>query len=116
MSAKTIYRKRINHQAIDSEWQKIQEASNSKDIVKVRSAVLSADKLVDYLLKAKGYQGKTIAERVKKARNEFGDLYDKFWGAHKSRNRIVHELGNEVRYYEAQQSLKIFMQVIQRIK
>ncbi len=108
--------KSVNSQFTEGEYQKIKDALNSKDLAKVRGAVLTADKLVDYLLKAKGFSGDTLALKVKSARKELGDTYEKFWDAHRTRNRLVHEIENEVRFNEAKEALKKYKEVIEKLK
>lgn len=109
-------KKALNEEIIQNELEKIRNAVLSKDARIIRGAVLSADKLIDHILKSKGYQGETMAERVKAAQNEFGILYNAFWDAHKSRNRIAHEVENEVRYNEALDALIKLQSIIQKIR
>lgn len=55
-----------------------------------KHAVLDADKLLDYALKAKGFSG-SLGEKLKKAGPRFSDL-DGVWSAHKLRNKLAHEI------------------------
>lgn len=55
-----------------------------------RHAVLEGDKLLDLLLKKRGYTG-TLGEKLKKADRQFACIQE-LWDAHKLRNRIAHEL------------------------
>lgn len=68
-------------------------------------AVMDADKLLDYALKCKGFQG-TLGEKLKKAGSRFSDL-NGIWSAHKLRNQLAHELGN-VQNEEAKRALSQF--------
>ncbi|MGB0757710.1 MAG: hypothetical protein ACPGO5_04620 [Patescibacteria group bacterium] len=53
-------------------------------------AIIEADKLLDYLLKARHIAGTTLGERLKVACYKHKELRN-VWEAHKVRNRIVHE-------------------------
>lgn len=53
-------------------------------------AVFEADKLLDHALKARGFNGDTMGERLKSARGSFMNN-DSIWQAHKLRNRLAHE-------------------------
>jgi len=68
-------------------------------------AILDADKILDYALKKKGFNG-SLGEKLKKAGPKFSKLND-IWSAHKLRNRIAHEL-SEVNKKEAKKALKQF--------
>ena len=67
-----------------SYWQKI------NGIPDKRHAVLEADKLLDALLKHKGYSG-SLGEKLKAADECFNNI-DQVWRAHKLRNRLAHEM------------------------
>ncbi len=56
-----------------------------------KASILDADKLLDYSLKKKGYEG-SLGEKLKKAKGHFSRIND-VWSAHKLRNRVAHELG-----------------------
>jgi hypothetical protein len=55
-----------------------------------RDAILDADKLLDYALGKKGYDG-TLGEKLKKCGKSFSDI-NGIWMAHKMRNSIAHEM------------------------
>lgn len=80
----TFKQKELNY--IHSHWVRIIDTfpNNPKE------AILDADKLLDYALKVKGFQG-TLGDKMKKARFRFSDV-NGVWTAHKLRNRIAHEL------------------------
>ncbi len=70
-------------------WQKIEQLQNQGD-TGWQLAVLEADKLLDQALKAAGYPGQTMGDRLKDAQRAFRDT-DAVWQAHKLRNRLAHE-------------------------
>lgn len=71
-----------------------------------QTAILDADKLLDQILKIKGYQG-SLGEKLQKAQALFNDP-DNIWQAHKTRNRIAHELNYQINPQTAQKVLNQF--------
>lgn len=67
-----------------SNWKRIRALSDQ------RHAVLEADKLLDHVLKKRGFQG-SLGEKMKKARSIFSNN-NALWEAHKVRNKVAHEL------------------------
>lgn len=114
-SRKPIKKDYLSYKAIEDRWNQIKDAKGSNDINKLRSALLKADKLVDHVLQKKGYTGETLALKVKQARKDLGDTYEKFWDAHRTRNRLVHEIEDDVRYHEAQEALNKYEEVLQKL-
>lgn len=67
---------------------------DSHNEIELKHAVMEADKLVDYALKAQGYRGETFADRLRSAEKNMGqDVYNQLWQGHKIRNQIAHESG-----------------------
>lgn len=81
--------KGVNREEFRLKWLKI-ESKLGEDESANQMAVINADKLLDQALKMRGFSGETMAERMKKAENQFKDKKS-VWLAHKLRNRIVHE-------------------------
>ena len=81
--------KGLNQQQYRSKWLKI-EGAVTDDESSLHLAVLNADKLLDTALKARGFRGDTMGERMKSARSTFRSN-DAVWAAHKLRNKIAHE-------------------------
>lgn len=79
----------INQNQFRSKWLSI-ESSVGDDAGSQHLAVLNADKLLDQALKARGYKGETMGDRLKNARTTFKNN-DSVWAAHKLRNQIAHE-------------------------
>jgi hypothetical protein len=70
----------------------IERLINSDNDIEVKHAVMEADKLVDHILKLKGYAGESFADRLRAA-EKFIDrnTYESLWYAHKIRNQIAHD-------------------------
>lgn len=100
---------------IQYKWNSLQGARVSKNIASLKSAVITADKLVDHALKSIGSKGNTMAERIKNSKNALGDKYDKVWDAHRTRNRMVHEIDTEVRFHEAQKALDLYEEILKQL-
>jgi hypothetical protein len=67
-------------------------------------AIIDADKLLDEALKKRGFNGKTMGERLVAAQRSLTNN-DSVWYAHKLRNRLVHEPGVRLKKREAQNAL-----------
>ena len=83
---------------------KIRGLTTSSDESKLKSAVLEADKLLDYVLKSKKVRGETLGDRLKNSKNLFStSSYNKVWEVHKLRNRLAHEMNfnPDVRYLKS---------------
>lgn len=88
-------------QYIQSHWIAIIDSFNSHP----KNAILDADKLLNYVLERRGFEG-SLGEKLKKAGPRFSDL-NGVWSAHKLRNRIAHEFG-EIDTGLAKRALKQF--------
>ncbi|MBI5413347.1 hypothetical protein HZA42_03310 [Candidatus Peregrinibacteria bacterium] len=75
-----------------------------------RHSVLEADKLVDFVLKRKGYEGQ-MSDKLRKAEGIFSNS-NALWSAHKLRNKIAHEVGFEVSKEDAKSALSAFKQAL----
>ncbi len=65
----------------------------SGDFLHKKSALIDADKLLDFVMKSSGLRGETMGDRLKNAEKRFErNMYNKIWEAHKLRNRLVHEI------------------------
>jgi hypothetical protein len=85
-----------NRTYIITKRQEIESLLNSESEIELKHAVMEADKLVDHVLRIKGHQGETFADRLRSAQGAIeSNLYDKIWQGHKVRNQLAHE--NELR-------------------
>lgn len=74
-------------------------------------SVLNFDKLLDEALKARGFKGKTMGERMKNSATSFSDR-NGVWTAHKLRNTIAHESDAHVTYDQARRALYNFRKAL----
>ena len=71
--------------------QEIDNLLNSQNIIELKHAVMEADKLVDFVLRKKGYKGETFADRLRNAEKHIDhSTYQNLWDGHKIRNQIAH--------------------------
>lgn len=76
---------------IQQNWKNIESLMQSQYSSDWNMAVLAADTLLDDALKAKGYDGATMAERLKIVDPTQLPSLDRVWSAHRLRNAIAHD-------------------------
>ncbi len=96
----------LDVESFRSKWLKI-EGSIIDDEASCHLAILNADKLLDTALKARGFTGDTMGERMKSARATFSNN-NAVWAAHKLRNQIAHEPDVNIKPKTARYALKAF--------
>lgn len=72
-------------------WEHIRELANSSNSSDWNMAVLRADALLDDALAHLGYEGTTMAERLKISDPTKLQSLDRIWSAHRLRNMIAHD-------------------------
>ncbi|MFH1769442.1 MAG: hypothetical protein ABH833_02120 [Parcubacteria group bacterium] len=78
------------------DWEQIKRSSTSLQEAEWKLSIIQADKLVDEMLRTKGYEGESMGERLKSIDpNSFSSLQD-VWEAHKLRNLLVHDMNYAV--------------------
>lgn len=83
-----------------------------------KAAIFEADKLLDSALRQSGFKGETMGERLKSARQHFGNnaVYQGLWEAHKMRNALAHEVGFDVPKVVGRQHLNQFKAGLQYLR
>ena len=72
-------------------WQEIKALADSGNPSDWNMAVLRADALLEDVLAHRGYEGETIAERLKIVDSSALPSLDRLWSAHRLRNMIAHD-------------------------
>lgn len=72
-------------------WNRIRELANSSSPSDWNMAILRADALLDDMLQHLGYQGTTLAERLKVVDPTKLQSLERVWSAHRLRNMIAHD-------------------------
>lgn len=105
------YLSTYDQQVIKTKWGQVEELLISDSPSARRSAVLEADKILDYALD-RLFPGLTsTGERLKLAKEYFRghyEDYDKLWFAHKVRNEMVHNINFEMPSVEAKNTTEKF--------
>lgn len=86
------------------------------DLMHMKSVVIDADKLLDYVMKSRGVKGETMGERLKKVDKYFDkNKYNQIWSAHKMRNQLVHEVDFTVMESELKESYSTLKSAIYKL-
>ena len=96
----------VDRDEIRVRWEAILASSKAGGLG-LKSAVTDADKLLDYVMKTKGYRGATMADRLRSAGPDLKNR-DAVWRAHKLRNVIAHEVNFDLVATQAQDALRGF--------
>jgi hypothetical protein len=93
----------------NEKWEQVQTHINSKNPSEWRLAIIEADIMLDELLKASGYHGDTVGERLKAVEPSDFTSLEAAWEAHKVRNQIAHQgSGFEINEREAKRVINLF--------
>lgn len=99
-------RSKLDREYYRAQWQNIEQLQNQGGSG-WQLAILEADKLLDQALKAAGYPGQTMGDRLKDARSAFRSN-DHVWQAHKLRNRLAHETNVQLNSIVVSRALRQF--------
>ncbi|HEY1074758.1 MAG TPA: hypothetical protein VGE59_03625 [Patescibacteria group bacterium] len=106
----------LDTREVAARWSDIQTSIGLGGTTHFGSAIVSADKLLDHVLRQKGYAGETMGDRLKSAKDDISPaVYHYAWQAHKLRNRLVHEVGGEVVSFEAKEAIKQYEAVLREL-
>ncbi len=94
------------------EWEIILNHLNSQNQAEWKLAIIEADSILDDILREVGYQGETLADRLKEAGS--GEVVQQAWEAHKVRNMIAHKGGTELTYREAKRVVGLYENVFKK--
>lgn len=78
------------NEEVKNTWQDIRELISSPNASDWNMAVIRADGLLDDVLQRQGYEGETMADRLKIVDPTKLPSLDRVWSAHRLRNTIVH--------------------------
>lgn len=82
----------------------------------LKSLLVEIDSVVDYCLKQKGRHGSTMGERLKDARMLFDrEEYNRLWEAHKTRNRLVHEVDFHMHTNEMRKEIGVLRNAVMKL-
>ena len=98
----------------DPRWQEIERHMSTNSQAEWRVAIIESDIILYDMLDQMGYEGDTVAEKLKNVdKVNFASL-DDAWRAHKIRNIIAHEGANyELSRGEADRAIRLFKKVFE---
>jgi hypothetical protein len=82
---------KAEHDKDRSRWAHIQTLIESPHERDWREAINEADIMLEDMLRERGYEGDTVAERLKKVDPKMFSSLQEAWEAHKMRNTVIHE-------------------------
>ncbi len=98
----------------DPRWKQIERHMAANSQAEWRVAILEADIILYDMLDQMGYQGDTIADKLKQVDKANFATLDDAWRAHKIRNIIAHEGANyELSREEAERTMRLFKKVFE---
>lgn len=106
----------VNTQEVAKQWSDIQTTVGLGGASHFAQGVVAADKLLDHVLKQKGYAGDTMGERLKSAVDDMSPaVYHNAWQAHKLRNQLVHEVGSEVMSFQVKEAIQQYEHALREL-
>ncbi len=106
----------VDVQEVSKRWSDIQTSVGLGGATHFGAAVVAADKLLDSVLRQKGYGGDTMGERLKSCRDDVSPaVYHNVWQAHKLRNHLVHEVGSEVLSFQVKEAIQSFEAMLREL-
>lgn len=107
-------KKILNNSGENKKWVDIERNMASMNSSDWRMAILEADILLYEMLDQMGYEGDTIADKLKAIEpSDFNNL-DSAWRAHKVRNTIAHEGASyEMSYEQAKNTIDLYRKVFE---
>jgi hypothetical protein len=84
----------LNEGLVQSKWAEIQIMQKSGPSG-LKSALIEADKLLDYCMIGKGFKGESMGDRLKGGGSKFKNL-NAVWSAHKLRNELAHNVEHDL--------------------
>lgn len=94
-------------------WAEVKKRIATGREAEMKLAIIECDRMLDEVLKAGGYKGETMAERLEKVTGAQLANIEKIWRAHKIRNRIVHEEGFSLKAEEVEEMINEYRKAFQ---
>lgn len=104
----------MSRQEIQKRWNDIENYLKHQDEMSWKLAVMEADKLLDHALKSRGFGGQTMGERLKLAAYKYPKIRD-VWGAHLTRNKLVHEASFHLSFGQARSAIFSFKHALEQL-
>ncbi|HSX58161.1 MAG TPA: hypothetical protein VLE47_02705 [Candidatus Saccharimonadales bacterium] len=101
----------LDRQTASDRWKGVEEQASLGKPSNYRSAVIDADKILEFVLSKMYPSLNSTGERLKRAKDKFVgnyEIYDGLWFAHKTRNELVHNVNFELYTATATEVLEKF--------
>ena len=96
-------------------WDDIVRFANSVRESEWKLSIIQADKLVDGVLKEKGFHGETMGERLMMIKPDQLQSLQDLWDAHKLRNLLVHDTQYKVTHEQVLAAIRSFERVLREL-
>jgi hypothetical protein len=101
----------------NDKWERVIAHLNSASASDQKLAVIEADIMLDDLLKAQGYHGDSLGERLRSVEKSDFLTLDNAWEAHRVRNQIAHQGGDfPLSEREARRAVALYESVFKEFK
>ena len=106
-----------DERVVKTKWSEIEELVKLGNPSRFKSAIMEADKLLDFALKNLGYPGNGLADRMKAIPREkySREFFNNMWEAHKIRNEIVHNIEYEIHSAVAEDAINKFKKTFREL-
>lgn len=103
----------VDHEMVARRWIEIEQMASIGGSG-IKNAIAEADKLLDYVMKQRGFKGTTMGERLKHDGHRIGNLND-VWAAHKLRNSLAHDVKFDLVNSHAREALASFKKALKNL-
>ena len=116
-SPKVSVKEEIVSTPLNPKWERVVTHSDSINPSDWKLAIIEADTMLDDLLKASGFHGDSLGERLKAVDKSDFLTIDFAWEAHKIRNQIAHQGGDfELNHRETKRVIALYESVFREFK
>ncbi|MEX0877633.1 MAG: hypothetical protein WDZ40_02075 [Candidatus Spechtbacterales bacterium] len=99
-----------------SQWKRVEERISSEQEAEWKLAILEADSILDEVIKALGYKGNVMGERMRQIKPEQFPRLDDAWRVHKVRNFIAHDPSYPLSREAAERTINIYKDILKEFK
>jgi hypothetical protein len=101
----------------NDKWERVIAHVNSANVSDKKLAIIEADIMLDDLLKAQGYHGDSLGERLRAVEKSDMLTLDNAWEAHRVRNQIAHQGADfPLAEREAKRAIALYESVFREFK
>lgn len=94
-----------------AQWKRVEERMASEQDADWKLAIIEADSILDEVIKALGYRGDMMGERMRQIKPEQFPRLDDAWRVHKVRNFIAHDPSYPLSKEAAERTIDIYKDI-----